>query len=147
MAGSIRTEPVTREYEDGWERTFGLDAQARELRDSLLREKKWAEENGLNTFNDVMRGAFHHEDSEDIEDAVRGDVDVEVEVSRTNPRIPADAASLLVNDDDAVIGWSPSVRERESSGVASHYDCPRCGWHLAYSSDRCGNSTCPSRRR
>ncbi len=57
--------------------------------------------------------AQEYEDSEEVEDAVGGDTEAEAE---------ADAEILR---------------------VAAHYDCPRCGWHLANAFDRCGNATCP----
>lgn|SRR5574341_163439 len=97
MAGSIKTEPVTKEYEAGWAAVdWGQDIYAME-----------------------EPVAHMHEDSEDIEAAVAGETEA---------------------TEDAGV-------ERVVARVESYYGCPCCGWHLQYSSDRCGNATCRRSRR
>lgn len=73
---------------------------------------------------------------------------------------PPDIEAVPVTEEEAVNhlrrfengGGAPSdteadkpLRERPSY-ERPPYSCPVCGWHLTYSSDKCGNATCPRGR-
>lgn len=72
---------------------------------------------------------------------------------------PPDIEAVPVTEEEAVNhlrrfenegGAIPDIRpavEREVAALSTvPYSCPVCGWHLTYSSDKCGNATCPRGR-
>lgn len=117
MAGAIKTGPVTREYEAGWERAFGAGGVEPPVGLSDVMRGEAVPGVSTDDLDAAVRAAFLHEDSDELEEAVGGDADAGVEVER-------------------------AVARTETA-----YDCPRCGWHLRFSSDRCGNATCRMSRR